>query len=125
MRILLARAEQARDVLPEGLTEAGSKVDVVPVYRALPPHSVPDEAAGVLKDSLVDILTFTSSATVQNFAGLVGRDRFQSIAAEATVASIGPITTATLQEYNITPAIEAAEFTIPALAAAIIEYFRK
>jgi uroporphyrinogen III methyltransferase / synthase len=124
-RILLARAEQARDVLPEGLTEAGAKVDVVPVYRALPPLSVPDEAAGVLKDGRVDVLTFTSSATVHNFAGLVGKDRFQTLAAEATVASIGPITTATLQEYNITPAIEPAEFTIPALAAAINEYFRK
>ena len=45
-RVLIARAEQARDVLPEGLVELGVKVDVVPVYRALPPVSVPPEAAG-------------------------------------------------------------------------------
>ena len=44
-RILLARAEQARDVLPEGLVELGMAVDVVPVYRALPPESVPPESA--------------------------------------------------------------------------------
>ena len=124
-RILLARAEQARDVLPEGLVELGMAVDVVPVYRALPPAAVPGEAAGVLKAGRVDILTFTSSSTVHNFAGLVGKDRFQSLAADALVASIGPITTATLQEYGITPQIEPAAFTIPALAAAIIEYFRK
>ena len=122
-RVLLARAEQARDVLPEGLVELGVKLDVVPVYRALPPKAVPPEAAAVLDAGQVDILTFTSSSTVHNFAGLVGKERFQELAAHATVASIGPITTATLQEYGITPQIEPAAFTIPALAAAIVEYF--
>ena len=73
----------------------------------------------------MDILTFTSSSTVHNFAGLVGKERFQELAAQATVASIGPITTATLSEYGITPQIEPAAFTIPALAAAIVEYFRE
>jgi uroporphyrinogen III methyltransferase/synthase len=124
-RILLARAEQARDVLPEGLVQLGMAVDVVPVYRALPPQTVPPEAAGVLQEGRVDILTFTSSATVHNFAGLVGKDRFLNLAADATLASIGPITTATLKEYGITPQIEPAAFTIPALATAIIEYFKK
>ena len=95
-RLLLARAEQARDVLPEGLVRLGVKLDVVPVYRALPPASVPPEAAEALAEGRVDILTFTSSSTVHNFAGLVGKERFQELAAQATVASIGPITTATL-----------------------------
>ena len=99
------------------------KVDVVPVYRAVPPASVPPEAAEVLAAGRVDILTFTSSSTVHNFAGLVGQEAFQQLAARGTVASIGPITTATLSEYGITPRIEPAEFTIPALAAAIVEYF--
>jgi uroporphyrinogen III methyltransferase/synthase len=122
-RVLLARAEQARDVLPDSLVELGVKLDVVPVYRALPPTSVPPEAAGALAAGQVDIFTFTSSSTVHNFAGLVGKQRFQELAAHATVASIGPITTATLQDFGITPQIEPAAFTIPALAAAIVEYF--
>ena len=105
-RILLARAEQARDVLPEGLARLGVKVDVVPVYRAVPPVSVPPEAAEVLAAGRVDILTFTSSSTVHNFAGLVGQEAFQQLAARGTVASIGPITSATLSEYEITPRIE-------------------
>ncbi len=123
-QILLARAEQARDVLPDGLSLLGAKVDVVPVYRAVPPAAVPPEAAAALEAGQVDILTFTSSATVHNFAGLVGKDRFKELAAHATVASIGPITTATLQEYGLTPQIEPAAFTIPALAAAIIAYHK-
>ena len=124
-RLLLARAEQARDVLPEGLTRLGVKVDVAPVYRAVPPPSLPPEAAGALAAGRVDILTFTSSSTVRNFAGLVGPERFQKLAARAAVASIGPITTATLKDFGITPQIEPAAFTIPALAAAIIEYFER
>jgi uroporphyrinogen III methyltransferase / synthase len=124
-RILLARAEQARDVLPDGLTELGVKLDVVPVYRALPPASVPPEAAEVLLQGKVDLLTFTSSSTVHNFGGLIGQERFQELAAQAPVASIGPITTATLKEYGITPQIEPAAFTIPALAEAIVDYFEK
>ena len=107
-RVLIARAEQARDVLPEGLVGLGVKLDVVPVYRALPPVSVPPEAAAALDAGQVDILTFTSSSTVHNFAGLVGKQRFQELAAHAVVASIGPITTATLAEYGITPQIEPA-----------------
>ena len=98
---------------------------MVPVYRALPPASVPPEAAAVLEAGPVDIMTFTSSSTVQNFAGLIGKERFQELAARATVASIGPITSATLAEYGLTPQIEPAAFTIPALAAAIVEYFEK
>jgi uroporphyrinogen III methyltransferase/synthase len=124
-RMLLARAAQARDVLPEGLAELGMAVDVVPVYRAVAPASMPEEAAKVLNEGGADILTFTSSATVHNFAGLVGTERFQSLAASGVVASIGPITTATLKEYGITPAIEPAAFTIPALAAAIVDYFKQ
>jgi uroporphyrinogen III methyltransferase/synthase len=124
-RILLARAEQARDVLPQGLTDLGVKLDVVPVYRALPPASVPPEAAAWLLKGRVDLLTFTSSSTVHNFAGLVGLDAFQKLAAQAPVASIGPITTATLKEFGIMPLIEPAAFTIPALAEAIVEYFRR
>jgi uroporphyrinogen III methyltransferase/synthase len=124
-RLLLARAEQARNVLPEGLTRLGVKLDVVPVYRALPPASMPPEAAKALAEGRVDLLTFTSSSTVHNFAGLVGKDAFQKLAARAAVASIGPITTATLKAFGITPQIEPAAFTIPALAAAIVEYFKR
>jgi len=82
-----------------------------------------EEVQRLLEPGQVDILTFTSSATVHNFAGLIGKERFQKLAAKATVASIGPITTATLAEYGITPQIEPGAFTIPALAAAIVDYF--
>jgi len=124
-RILLARAQVARDLLPDGLVRLGAQLDVAPVYQARAPQSIPPDAEAALRQGVVDILTFTSSATVHNFAALLGKAKFQQLAAGATVAAIGPITRATLSEYGITPQIEPAEFTIPALAAAIIDYFRR
>jgi len=124
-RVLLARAQVAREVLPETLARFGAQVEVAPVYQARPPRELPPAARAALEAGAVDVLTFTSSATVHNFATLVGRERFQALAAKATVAAIGPITAATLNEYGITPQIQPEQYTIPALAAAIIEYFER
>jgi uroporphyrinogen III methyltransferase/synthase len=124
-RILLARAQIAREVLPQGLVRLGAKVDVAPVYKSRLPQEIPPEAEAALKEGQVDILTFTSSATVHNFARLLGKERFQTLAAKATVAAIGPITAATLGEYGLSPQIEPADYTIPALAQAIIDHFRR
>jgi len=124
-RILLARAQIAREVLPQGLVRLGAKVDVAPVYKSRLPHEIPPEAEAALKEGQVDILTFTSSATVHNFARLLGKERFQVLAATATLAAIGPITAATLGEYGLSPQIEPADYTIPALAQAIIDHYSK
>ncbi|MDP3181434.1 MAG: uroporphyrinogen-III C-methyltransferase [Desulfobaccales bacterium] len=122
-KVLLARAKEARQILPESLARLGAKVEVVPVYQARPPKEIPQEAEAALQEGKVDILTFTSSATVHNFAGLLGKERFKALAARATVAAIGPITAATLKEYGITPQIEPKEYTILALAESIVDYF--
>ncbi len=121
--VLLARAEQAREVLPAALAQAGIQVDVVPVYQARQPAAIPEEARPFIESGEIDLLTFASSSTVSNFAALVGRGKFQEIARKAVVAAIGPITGATLQEYGITPQIQPEDYTIPALAAAIDDFF--
>ncbi|MGQ9689522.1 MAG: uroporphyrinogen-III C-methyltransferase [Desulfobaccales bacterium] len=124
-RVLLARAQAAREVLPETLIQAGIQVEVVPVYQARPPAGIPEAARPVLESGQIDLLTFASSATVHNFAALVGREKFQDLARNAVVAAIGPITAATLQEYGLTPQIQPADFTIPALAEAVIDFFAR
>jgi len=123
-RVLLARAQVAREVLPETLARMGAQVDVAPVYKALPPQALPQDAAAALQEGRVDILTFTSSATVHNFSALLGKERFQALAGQAVVAAIGPITSATLTEYGVTQQIQPEEYTIPALAASIVQYFQ-
>jgi uroporphyrinogen III methyltransferase/synthase len=125
MRVLLARAQVARDVLPRGLAALGAQVDVAPVYQARAPESLPPEAAAALDEGAVDLLTFTSSSTVHNFAGLVGPERFRQLAAKAALAAIGPITAATLKEYGLTPQIEPQDYTIPALVEAIVGFFNR
>ncbi len=124
-RILLARAQIAREVLPEGLLRLGAEVQVAPVYKTRMPPEIPPEADAALRSGKVDVLTFTSSATVHNFARLLGRERLQALVGKATVAAIGPITSATLKEYGINPQIEPDEYTIPALVNAGIDFFRK
>ncbi len=124
-RVLLARVEQAREVLPKTLAAHGAQVDIVPVYQMHLPRGVPPEALPFIEAGQVDILTFASSATVHNFAALVGKEKFQELAQKALVAAIGPITAATLKEYGLTPQVQPQDYTIPALAEAIIDYFAK
>jgi uroporphyrinogen III methyltransferase/synthase len=124
-KMLLARAQIAREVLPQGLVRLGVEVDVAPVYKARHVTDIPPEAQTAFQEGKVDILTFTSSATVHNFVLLVGKERFQALAKDAVVAAIGPITGATLKEYGITPQIQPQDFTIPALAAAIVDFFKR
>jgi uroporphyrinogen III methyltransferase / synthase len=122
-RVLVARAQAAREVLPETLAQAGIQVEVAPVYQARPPAGIPEEARPFIESGRIDLLTFASSATVHNFAALVGREKFQELARTAVVAAIGPITAASLEEYGITPQVQPQDFTIPALAEAIIRFY--
>jgi uroporphyrinogen-III synthase len=120
-KMLLVRAEQARDVLPDGLRAAGATVTVVNAYR-----TVVDEAAGpVLRELFtvgapkVDAVTFTSSSTVRNFFLLLGNDSARSALGRSAACSIGPITSATLRQCGVEPAGEALQFDVQGLVAAI------
>ncbi len=123
-RLLVARAQAAREVLTEALARHGAQVEVVPVYQARLPREFSPEAQAALQPGRVDILTFASSTTVHNFVTLVGKEHFKELAAGAVTAAIGPITAATLKEYGVTPQIQPPVFTIPALASLIIDYFK-
>ena len=115
-RVLLANAEVARDVVPEGLARLGWVVDVVPSYRTVAPP--PDPASLAVLDG-ADVITFTSSSTVTNFVTAFGVE-----ACPQVVACIGPITAATAREAGILVTIESAEHTIDGLVAALVEHFR-
>jgi uroporphyrinogen III methyltransferase/synthase len=110
-RALIARAAQARDVLPDALRSRGVEVEVVALYdtvaEPLPPAHL--EAARV-----ADYITFTSSSTVRFYleAGEIGR--------ETRVASIGPVTSGTLREHGIEPDVEAVVHDVGGLVAAVL-----
>ncbi len=112
-RFLIPRAEQARDVIIKYISDNGGTCSVIPIYRAEIPTSVaspPDD---------VDVVTFTSSSTADNFIMLYGK----KILKDRIIASIGPITTETLVKAGIKVDIEAKRSDIPELVRAIEEYF--
>jgi uroporphyrinogen III methyltransferase / synthase len=113
-RILLARAEVARDVLPDGLRAAGWEVDVVDAYRTRP---VPLDEARRAAASAADIVTFTASSTVDRFLDAMGDAPLPPI-----VACIGPITADTARRRGLDVTIEAPVHTIGGLVDAIVEW---
>ncbi|HYV58829.1 MAG TPA: uroporphyrinogen-III C-methyltransferase [Acidimicrobiia bacterium] len=118
-RVLLARAEHARDVLPAGLAERGYAVDVLPVYRTVTASPDADALERVRRGD-VDALTFTSSSTVTNLCDLLGG----APAPQPLVVSIGPVTSKTAMERGLRVDVEAAEHTIDGLVDALLDAFR-
>jgi len=118
-KVLIPRAREARDVLPEKLTEAGADVTVLPVYDTRPVEQDPEEIIEAVKSGDIRYVTFTSSSTVKNFFAKVPPEVLKA-AGTVKTAVIGPITAKTLAEYGFTPDVTAETYTVPALAAAVI-----
>lgn len=122
-RVLLARALVARDALPELLREAGFHVDVVPVYET---RSAPEESKRrlrqALQQQLIDVALFTSSSTVAETVAALGAGA-PELLARVTVASIGPITTQSLEEARIRVDVTAARYTVEGALDALESYF--
>jgi uroporphyrinogen III methyltransferase / synthase len=125
-RILIPRAEVAREILPNQLRELGATVEVLPVYRTIVPAVGVASLMQQLQDGQVAVVTFTSSSTVRNFMELLGgRDRVRPLLAGTVVACIGPITARTAEEYGVTVTVMPAENTVPALTDAIVRHFKE
>jgi uroporphyrinogen-III synthase len=118
-RVLLVRAKVARDVIPRELRRAGAEVDVVEAYETVVPQSSRVRLRSLLGNPRrrPHVVTFTSSSTVRNFMALLGPTK-ASIQGVRLV-SIGPVTSSTLRELGLRVDLEASEFTIPGLVAAI------
>jgi uroporphyrinogen III methyltransferase/synthase len=110
-------------VLARGLTAYGARVTEVAAYRTRPAT----EHAGGLREALgqgrVDVVTFTSSSTVRSFCALFGEAELPQLLRGVTVACIGPITRATAQGRGLATQIVPEDYTIPALARAIVTHF--
>ncbi|HEU4685724.1 MAG TPA: uroporphyrinogen-III C-methyltransferase [Nitrospira sp.] len=125
-RILIPRAEAAREILPDQLRGMGAQVDVVPVYRTVVPRDRVEALRQAFDDQRVDVVTFTSSSTVRNFVELTGGpEPARRLLAQCLVACIGPITAQTVKDYGLPVGILPPENTVPALADAIVRHFSK
>jgi len=116
LKFLLVRAANARDVLPKRLTQLGAIVDEAIAYRTVPET---DDITGAKKrftDEGADLITFTSSSTVENFVALK-----LPWPKGIKTASIGPITSATMQQAGLKVDVEATQHDIDGLVDAILE----
>ncbi len=111
--VLVARAAEARDVLPDALAGRGGKVDVVAFYETVREDPAPEAVEAAQS---ADYVTFTSSSTVRNLLDAVG-DRFPR---DARVVSIGPVTSATARELGLEVHAEAERHDLSGLVEALL-----
>jgi len=115
--VLVARAAEARDALPDGLRERGASVHVIPLYDTVA-EPLSDDQRRALEE--VTYVTFTSSSTVHFFL-----DGGGIVVDGARAVSIGPVTSETLREHGVEPHVEAAQHDIDGLVTAIVEDVRR
>lgn len=115
-RVLYLAAEGARDVLPDGLRQLGSDVEVVRVYRTVSDGVGADALRGALERGEVDFVTFASASAVRGYVDAVGAD----LAQRAPAVSIGPVTTDAALAAGMTIAAEAREASIASLVDATV-----
>lgn len=125
-RILIPQAREAREVLRAELKRLKARVDVVEAYRSVIPKKGGEELRKLIAEKKIDLITFASSATVENFMKMVvGRGGFQTrpyteLLKQIPVAVIGPITAKTAKKSGLNVVIQPKKYTIPALVEAIV-----
>jgi uroporphyrinogen III methyltransferase/synthase len=123
LNVLIPRASVARDYLPRNLEAAGARVDVVPAYRTSLPANLDRGRVAALLSGGTDCIAFTSSSTVKNFAQLFDTHDLSEALTGVVIACIGDVTAKTAAEYGLSVEIQPEQFTIPALARSIADFF--
>jgi uroporphyrinogen III methyltransferase / synthase len=121
LRVLVPRAEVARDALPSLLANRGAQVEILPVYRAVCPPDAGPALLRLFESDGVDVVSFTASSTVSNFVRAFPEDRLPAILGDAEIACMGPVTADTARKLGLPVSIVAREYTTHGLVQAISE----
>ena len=119
-RILLTRAAEAREVLPESWRAQGAVVDVVAAYQTVIATDGAEQIRELMADGELDVITFASSSTVRNFVTAMAGT---PVPAEVLLAAIGPVTAETCRELIRPPDCIANEYTMDGLINEIVRRF--
>jgi uroporphyrinogen III methyltransferase / synthase len=123
-RLLLPRAQEARELLPQALSAAGVQVDVVPCYKTVRAQ-IDGEILLQLRDKKPDLIVFTSSSTIRNLVEILGQQEGVKLLLQSTVAVIGPVTGHTSESFGKSAEIVPKENTVKSLLKAIRSYYSK
>jgi len=125
LKILIPRAAEAREILPERLREAGAHVDVVHAYQTIRPDHDTARVRDLFMKGSIHMVTFTSSSTVSNFVKMLKADgrQLREWMDGVAVACIGPITAKTAEENGLRVRLVSPEYTIESLAGEIARFF--
>jgi uroporphyrinogen III methyltransferase/synthase len=125
--VLLPRSDIGREVIADELRKAGAEVSEVVAYRTIvadPERDAEPDVYKLLLEKKIDVVTFTSPSAVRGFVKMVGAEPATDLLRATVVASIGPVTAEAAAQLNIETTILPEQYTMPALAAAIANYFR-
>ena len=128
LKVLLPRADIGRELLADELRKQGAEVTEVVAYRTVvaePERDGEPDIYRMLLERRIDVVTFTSASAVRNFVRVLGAEQAADLLRTAIVASIGPVTAEAATQCNIATTIVPANFTVPALVDAIVDYFAK
>lgn len=124
-RILLARAKVARELLPQELRRRGAEVSVATAYETIRPEANLRQVQQLLDQKAIDMVTFTSSSTVNNFAELLGESSLAKRLDAIAIAAIGPVTAREVEKRGLRCDVIAPVHTIAGLTDAIVAYFER
>ncbi len=124
-RILLPRADIARETLRDELRLRGADVNEIAAYRTVAQPLAPELLECVLRTERVDAITFTSSSTVRSLIESLRASDYdpQQALVGIALACIGPITAASLRECGLEPGLVAQEYTVAGLVAALVAHY--
>jgi uroporphyrinogen III methyltransferase/synthase len=125
LRILMPRADIARDRLAEELRALGAEVVDVVAYRTIAGNADRGEydVYRMLLDRQIDAVTFASASAVRNFVAMLGDEQAADLLHSTVVASIGPVTAEAAQQLGIETSVMPQRYTIPDLVDALVEHF--
>lgn len=124
IKILLPRAEKAREIFPEKVRELGGEIDVPAAYRAVKPEMHGKRLKRFLKEGRISVATFTSASTFDNFMKIIGEDA-DELLKDVAIAVIGPVTARAVEKAGLKVQIMPETATIEAMVEEIIKWAAK
>ncbi len=123
-KVLLIRSELSNDILPRQLGKMGARVDTVTTYTVRKAHVDSNKIKQIFKNHGVDLITFTSPSTFNNFILLMKGESLKQLLRGVRVAAIGPVTRKEITKYGMRVSIAASQHTVPGLVDAILAYYQ-